>query len=162
MPTVTTLIDWIGSVAMALVNASAYNERQDVEWWSTVNDPKMCIADLASSGGKRFEHLVAMLADTLKSKVEARSNLRRELTIRMVATRKNNTTLTGRQVAYIVCHALRATMKMPSAYGVSDLMQITWLGDDPDQVKNRWDKICDNFDAGSILGHDSARQTLLG
>ena len=96
----------------------------------------------------------------LESKVETRGKLRRELTRRMVVTTKTNTTLIGRQVAYTICHNLRTTMKLSSAYGVSDLMHITWLGDDPDQVdelKNRWDRVCDNSDAESIRGRDSMR-----
>jgi cell division protease FtsH len=48
---------------------------------------------------------------------------------------------------------------MPSAYAASDLVKLTWLGSDPDQVdelKNRWGRICDNSDT-VFLGREITR-----
>ena len=58
--------DWLGTIALTLVSAIAYNDRADGKWWHRVSDPKASLEDLANSGGERFEHRDAMLADGLE------------------------------------------------------------------------------------------------
>ena len=54
LPTVSSLHHWLALTAAALVEASAYDDRAEVAWFSKGNDPTMTFESLADSGEDRF------------------------------------------------------------------------------------------------------------
>ena len=58
LPTVHDVHQWLALTASALVEASAYDDRADVAWFSTMNDPNIAFEALADSEEDRFNNLI--------------------------------------------------------------------------------------------------------
>ena len=74
LPTVNDLHHWLALTASALVEASAYDDRADVAWVATVNDPKVTFEALADSEKDRFKNLDMMLSNLSQTKLEEWGN----------------------------------------------------------------------------------------
>ena len=69
LPTVSDVHHWLALTAAALVEASAYDDRAEVAWFSKVDDPRIPFEALADSERDRFKNLEVMLANLLQSKI---------------------------------------------------------------------------------------------
>ena len=78
LPTVGRLPTWMSEAAVALVAASAYNDRADIPRLTKVNDQRVSFESLADSEEVRFQSLDARLADSLQLAMD-RDELSREL-----------------------------------------------------------------------------------
>ena len=75
LPTVSDVHHWLASTAAALVEASAYNDRAEVAWFSKVNDPSTAFAALPDPERDRLKNLDMMLVNILQSKIGKQENL---------------------------------------------------------------------------------------
>ena len=69
LPTVSDLHHWLALTAVARVEASAYDDRAEVAWFSKVNDPSKSFEALADSEKDRFKNLDMRLVNNLQSKM---------------------------------------------------------------------------------------------
>ena len=70
LPTVLDLHHWLARAAQALVEATAYDDRADVAWFSKINDPKETFESFEDSGPERFQSLDRMLSVALQKKIK--------------------------------------------------------------------------------------------
>ena len=77
LPSVNDSHRWLAMTAAALVEASTYDGRADVAWFSKVNDPVVTFGSFADSGKDRFTSLDLMLSSVLQSKVGRSGDLGR-------------------------------------------------------------------------------------
>jgi hypothetical protein len=66
---------WLALTASALVEASAYDDRAEVAWFSKVNGPNVTFEVLADSERERFKNLGMVLSNMLLSKSVERESL---------------------------------------------------------------------------------------
>ena len=66
-----------------------------------------------------------------------------------------------RQVAYKIRRHLSASKKLSPTYATTDLVDLTRLGDTPEQAsmsKPSWGRAADNLDVGTRVGGDTLKE----
>jgi hypothetical protein len=162
LPTVNDLHHWLALIASALVEASAYDDRAEVAWFSKVNDPSVTFEALADSEKDRLKHLDMMLSNMLQSNIGRAGELGRLVAAKTQRRYRAGNLAAGRQIAHILCMRLRTNDKMAMVYSVADLCNVTWQGDTPEQVtrfRDQREKILDHM--STRLDDDTLRGLLL-
>ena len=142
LPSVSSLHQSLAFAAVALVEASAYDDRAEVAWFSKVNDPSMTFESLADSGEDRFKNLDMMLANLLQSKIGASGELGRLVAAKSQSVYRTGGLITGRQIAHILRMRLKPNDKMALVYPITDLCTVVWQGDTPGHVarlRDHWE-----------------------
>ena len=101
LPSVSGRHHWLALAAAALVEASAYDDKAEVSWFSKVNDPNMSFESFADSGTARCKNLDMMLANLLESKIGKGGELGRLVAAKSQSVYRAGGLITGRQIAHL-------------------------------------------------------------
>ena len=96
LPSVNDLHHWLAMTAAALVEASAYDHRAEVAWFSKVSDPQMTFDSHAELGKDPFKNLDMTLSNVLQSKIGEGGELGR-----LVAANAQNMYRTGARLLLV-------------------------------------------------------------
>jgi len=146
-PNITQLREWKAAICRGLVAASKWYDKAEVAWFLETDKDTATFEGLAICLA-RFANLDQKLSVAL-IKIEG---MPKQLRTRI--TRKENdaillmTTLTGRQIAFLILEWFRNDEDhLGVVYSFNDLNEIQWLGDDRmDEFVYNWDSIQTNFE----------------
>ncbi|MCP4194480.1 MAG: hypothetical protein GY768_28055, partial [Planctomycetaceae bacterium] len=103
--------------------------------------------DLENSGNVRFSFIDARLAVKLVPTVPMA--LKQRISKKETEALRNNKTLTGRQMAWLIFDYYRTDTNMSSMCGVRDLLKLSWKGDGISEMEKflkDWDFLVRNID----------------
>jgi hypothetical protein len=146
-PNITQLKEWDAANARGLVAASKYTDKGEVVWYNNIRKDGMIFEELANCE-PRYMSLDAKLCTALRKIKRLPPELDRRITRKEIDAVEKGTTLTGRQVVYMIYEWFRNDEDSLSVvHSFKDLNDLKWMGDDQmDRFNNLWDTVVHNFE----------------
>ena len=142
----------------ALVAASVYNDRAEIAWFNEIDTKSF--DELADLGGERFARPDAMMAKATFATLPR--DLKLDVQQKKQEAVKNNRFITGRQYIKMIYEWLNTgNNSLTSIYGMSDLLEIKWQGDN--NMRDfllEVDNIFENFEQAELLTDKVKRDIL--
>ena len=110
---------WKASLVRSLVAASPYADQQEAKWLKEIED--LTFDALSKSDSQLAAALGKILPGQLRIRVQAKE----------MEASKNNSTITGRQIARMIYEWFKTDVHMSTFFSFNDLAALTWLGDKP-------------------------------
>ena len=140
-PKITQVPSWKSMLARNLIAASTHTDKKEVAWLNEVE-------------GSTFEALVIQVRKDLSSsirclfpalmKLNLPTQLRLDINQHELTAMKNGTSISGRQVIYLIYQWFATDEYMSTVYGLHDLTELLWMGDKPSEMQRflqYWDNI---------------------
>ena len=107
LPTVTNVNEWKIAVASALLQASAYGDKEEIEWFAMCTNPNVCFEDLGNSGGERFCGLDSKLGHAISAIASQNNAFQRALGQKTRTMFKHHKLPTGRHMCAMLYNQLK-------------------------------------------------------
>jgi hypothetical protein len=141
-----------------LTTASVYDDQAEVAWWNEIYTKSF--EELKSSGLPRYAPLDRLYAQGLLKTLP--SDLRLQVDDLEKIAIKDNRTLTGRQIAWMIFESFRTSSHMSTVYTINDLQSLEWRGDAKmAEFLSVFKNFRENMDPDSQIGPKALRDLLV-
>ena len=110
-PNIGQIDEWVEQICEHLVAASRYTDKKEVAWLLKIKRKEVTFQDLEHSG-RRYAGLDSKLCSALKPTFVKTGDFRRLVRMKQRAAIHNQTTLTGRQLAWMVLDYFKTSEHM--------------------------------------------------